>query len=146
MRKGAVLDCILTSKEGLVGDVKVKGILGCSDHKMVEFSIMRGRSRAKSNITGLDFGLFRYLLGRVPWDKALEGRGVQEDWLIFKEHHLQAKEQFIQTSRKSSKVARWPAWIEEQLLPKLKPKKEVYRRQKQRQVTWEEYRDSVQAC
>ncbi|KAK4806252.1 hypothetical protein QYF61_013396 [Mycteria americana] len=43
MRRGALLDLLLTNKEGLVGDVKVKGSLGCRDHEMVEFRILRGR-------------------------------------------------------------------------------------------------------
>ena len=34
-RKGALLDLVLTNKEGLVEDVKVRGRLGCSDHEMV---------------------------------------------------------------------------------------------------------------
>lgn len=110
MRRGAVLDFLLTYNAGLVENMKVKSSLRCSDHKMVEFRIMRGRSRTKSKIISLDFGLCRDLLGRVPSDKAVEGRGVQEDWLMFKQHHLQAKEQFIQTSRKLSKGARRPAW------------------------------------
>jgi len=38
-----------------------------------------------------DFGLFRDLLDRIPWDKALEGRGTQESWLILKNHLLQAQ-------------------------------------------------------
>ncbi|PKU38249.1 dtw domain-containing protein 2 [Limosa lapponica baueri] len=33
-RKGAMLDLVLTNKEGLVRNVKFKGSLGCSDHKM----------------------------------------------------------------------------------------------------------------
>ena len=41
-RRGALLDLLLTDKEGLVGDAKVKGSLGCSDHEMVEFRIPRG--------------------------------------------------------------------------------------------------------
>ncbi|PKU30494.1 rna-directed dna polymerase from mobile element jockey-like [Limosa lapponica baueri] len=45
MRRGALLDFMLTNKEGLAGDVKVKGSLGCSDHEMVEFRILRGRRR-----------------------------------------------------------------------------------------------------
>ncbi|GAB0203206.1 mitochondrial enolase superfamily member 1 [Grus japonensis] len=78
-----MLDLVLTNKEGLVGDVKLKGSLGCSDHKMVEFKILRAARRAHSKLTTLDirradFGPFRDLLGRVPWDKALEGRGAQE--------------------------------------------------------------------
>jgi len=31
-RRGALLDLVLTNKEGLVGDVKVGGRIGCSDH------------------------------------------------------------------------------------------------------------------
>ncbi|GAB0204060.1 protein Hook 3-like [Grus japonensis] len=91
-RRGALMDPILTNKEGLVGNVKVKGSLGCSDHEMVEFRILRAGRRVKSKLTTLDFrradfGLFRDLLGRVPWDKALEGREVQErEKLIHLQH------------------------------------------------------------
>ena len=96
-RRGAMLDLILTNKEGLVGDMKLKGSLGCSDHKMVEFRILSAVRRARSKLTTLDFsradfGLFRDLLGRIPWDKALEGREAQDSWLIFKGHLLQAQE------------------------------------------------------
>ncbi|GAB0209305.1 hypothetical protein GRJ2_003396200 [Grus japonensis] len=55
MRKGAMLDLILTNKEGLVGDVKLKGSLGCSDHEMVEFRILRAARRASSKLPTLDF-------------------------------------------------------------------------------------------
>ncbi|GAB0176518.1 mitochondrial enolase superfamily member 1 [Grus japonensis] len=80
-----MLDLVLTNKEGLVGDVKLKGSLGCSDHEMVEFRILRAARREHSKLTtldfrGADFGLFRDPLGRIPWDKALEGRGVQDSW------------------------------------------------------------------
>ncbi|GAB0193476.1 hypothetical protein GRJ2_001812900 [Grus japonensis] len=81
LRRGAMLDLILTNKEGLVGDVKLKGSLGCSDHEMVEFRILRAMRRARSKLAtldfrGADFGLLRDLLGRIPWDKALVGRGA----------------------------------------------------------------------
>jgi len=53
--------------------VKVKGSLGCSDHKVVEFRLLRGGTRVKSKLTTLDFrradfGLFKdlYLFGGVP--------------------------------------------------------------------------------
>ena len=39
-RKGAVLDVLLTSKEELIMDVKVRDRLVCSDHKMVGFMIL----------------------------------------------------------------------------------------------------------
>ncbi|KFW09032.1 hypothetical protein N327_00801, partial [Fulmarus glacialis] len=93
-----------------------------------------------------DFGLFRDLLGRVPWDKALEGRGAQESWLIFKDHLLQAQEQCIPTKRKSGKNARRPTWMNKELLDKLKHKNKAYRGWTQGQVAWEEYREIVQAA
>ncbi|KAK4817889.1 hypothetical protein QYF61_002058 [Mycteria americana] len=49
------LDLILTNEEGLTGDVKVEGSLGCSDNEMVEFGILKGRRRVKSKLTALDF-------------------------------------------------------------------------------------------
>ncbi|XP_050769715.1 macrophage immunometabolism regulator-like [Gymnogyps californianus] len=49
-RRGALLDLILTNKEGLVGDVKVKGSLGCSDHEMENSTLLKmdinGESRS----------------------------------------------------------------------------------------------------
>ncbi|GAB0202575.1 mitochondrial enolase superfamily member 1 [Grus japonensis] len=150
-RRGAMLDLVLTNKEGLVGDVKLKGSLGCSDHEMVEFRILRAARRVCSKLTTLDlrradFGLFRDLLGRIPWDKALEGRGAQDSWLIFKGHLLQAQEQCIPTKRKSSKNTKRPLWMNKDLLGKVKQNQEAYRGWKQGQVAWEEYRETVQAA
>ncbi|KFO08151.1 hypothetical protein N312_12568, partial [Balearica regulorum gibbericeps] len=93
-----------------------------------------------------DFGLFRDLLGRVPWDKALEGRGAQDSWVIFKGNLLQAQEQGIPTKRKSSKNTKRPPWMNKELLGKVKQKKEPFRGWKQGQVAWEEHRETVQAA
>ncbi|GAB0209154.1 hypothetical protein GRJ2_003381100 [Grus japonensis] len=146
-----MLDLVLTNKEGLVGNVKLKGSLGCSDHKMVEFRILRAARRAHSKLTTLDlrradFGLLRDLLGRIPWEKALEGRGAQESCLVFKGHLLQAQERCIPTKRKSSKNTKRPPWMNKELLGKVKQKKEAYRGWKQGQVAWEEYRETVRAA
>ncbi|PKU45091.1 glycerol kinase [Limosa lapponica baueri] len=97
MRRGAMLDLVLTNKKGLVANVKLKGSLCCSDHEMVELKILRAMRKVHSKLAILDFrrayfGLLRDLLGRLPWDKALEGRGAQESWLILKYHLLQAQE------------------------------------------------------
>jgi len=67
---------------------------------MVEFRILRAERRVKSRLTTLDlrradFGLIRGLFGGVLWDKTLEGRGVQDRWLISKEHLLQAQKNSI---------------------------------------------------
>ncbi|PKU40568.1 rna-directed dna polymerase from mobile element hypothetical protein [Limosa lapponica baueri] len=65
-----MLDLVLTNKEGLVGNVKLKGGPGCSHHEMVELKILRAARKVHSKLTTLDFrradfGLFRDLLGRV---------------------------------------------------------------------------------
>jgi len=54
--------------------------LAACDHETVEFRILHGGSRAISKITALDFrranfGLFKDLLGGIPWVRSLEGRG-----------------------------------------------------------------------
>jgi len=51
VRKGALLDFLLSNKEGLVGDVNVKGGLGGSEHEMVEFRSLRAGKRVKSKVT-----------------------------------------------------------------------------------------------
>jgi len=134
-----------------MGKVKVKGSLDCSDHEMVEFKILRAAWRAHSKLTTLDFkradfGLFRDLLGMVPCDEALQGRGTQETWSIFKDHLLQAQEMCDPAKRRSGKTARRPARMNKELLDKLKHKKEACRGWKQGQVAWEEYREIVQAA
>ncbi|TRZ06600.1 hypothetical protein HGM15179_020506 [Zosterops borbonicus] len=149
-----MLDLVVTNKEGLVKYVKLKGSLGYSDHEMVEFKKLMAARRAHSKLTALDFrradfGLFMDLLGRVPWDKALEGRRAQESWLIFKDCLLQAEEQCIPMKRESSKNAMRPAWINKELLDKLKCKKKVYRELKQGQgieCTLNKFPDESKLC
>jgi len=53
----------------------------------------------------------------------MEGREVQESCLIFKTHLLQAQEQSIPKNKKSAKNAWRPAWMNQELLDKLKYKK-----------------------
>jgi len=120
MSRGAMLYLVLTNKEGLLVNVKLNGSLGCSDHEMVDFKILRAARRTHSKLTTLDFrradfGLFRDLFGRVLWDKALEGKGGKKSWLIFRDHLLQAQERSIPTKRKSGKNARRLFSYEERL-------------------------------
>jgi len=54
-----------------VGNVKVKGRLGCSDHEVMELKILRAARRVCIKLATLDcrradFGLLRDLLGRIP--------------------------------------------------------------------------------
>jgi len=108
-----MLDLVLTSQERMVSNVKLKSSLGCSDHKVMEFKIFKISKRVCSKLATLDFReadleLFRELLGKVTWDKALEGRGAQESWLVSKDCLLQAQKQCMQRKRKAGKNASRP--------------------------------------
>lgn len=88
---------VTNQEEKLVGNRRLGGSLGYSDHKMEDVRILRGTGKANSRITTLDFwkadwNPFRDLFGKIPWETALERRGVQESWLVFKDHLLHAKE------------------------------------------------------
>lgn len=82
-RTGDILDSVLPTKEGLVGNGKLKVSLGCSDHELVEFEILSMERRAHCNLPILDFrksffGVSRDLLGRVLCDKTIKGIGARE--------------------------------------------------------------------
>jgi len=146
MRRGVLLDLVVTNREGLVEDVEIGGSLDCSNPEKAEFRILR-----RSGITALDFrkakfGLFEDLLGGIPWVRALEGRGVQESSSLFKHHFLHAQDWCIAMNKKSSKGGRRPAWMSKKLLAKLKWKRKVHGMWKEGQATWEEYRNIVRAC
>ena len=109
--------------------VKVEGSLGCSD-EMMEFRISCGRMRKTSRIASPDFSransvLFYQLLGEIPWDRVLEGKGAQDSWLAFKGCFFRAQDQSIPAGRKSRKGARRHAWLNRELLGKLKWKRRV---------------------
>lgn len=94
LRRSAMMDFVLTNKEGLVGNVKLKGSLSFSGQELVEFKILGPAKRLHSKLSALDFrrtlsSLFKELLSRLPWNEALEERGAQRSWLTLKVHLLQ---------------------------------------------------------
>lgn len=64
MRSTGLLDLILTNKEVLIWDVKVKGSLRGSDYEMTEFRILRAERSVKSTLMTLK-SFFKDLLERV---------------------------------------------------------------------------------
>lgn len=66
-REGALLDLILTNQEEAAGDVKAADHCGCSDHVMVEISILREGNKANSKTIAEEVdSLFRVLFRRIP--------------------------------------------------------------------------------
>ena len=54
-RGEALLDLVLTNAEESIRDVKIGGSLGCSDHALVEFVILKNAGLAKSRARTLCF-------------------------------------------------------------------------------------------
>ncbi|KAK4831229.1 hypothetical protein QYF61_016327 [Mycteria americana] len=150
-REGTLLDFLFTNREGLVSHVMVGGRLGQSDHEMIEFLIrgeaVRGVSKtATLDFRRADFGLFRRLVERVPWEAALQGKGVQEGWTFFKEEALKAQERAVPRCRKTSWQGRRPAWLTRELWLKLRKKRRVYNLWKKGQATQEDYKGVARLC
>ncbi|KAK4830538.1 hypothetical protein QYF61_011676 [Mycteria americana] len=150
-REGAPLDLLFTNREGLVSDVMVGGCLGQSDHEMIEFLIRGEAARGVGKTATLefrraDFGLFRRLVDRVPWEAALMGKGVQEGWTFFKEEVLKAQERAVPRCQKTSRRGRRPAWLTRELWLELRRKRRVYDLWKKGRATQEDYRGVARLC
>ena len=89
-RGDAILDLLLTNAKEQIGDIRIGGCLGCSDHAMVEFTLQRDMRQAKSKMRMLHFRkanlqVFRELVSKTPWKTVLMDKGAEQRWQIFKE-------------------------------------------------------------
>lgn len=92
MRTGALseLKLIFTTKEMLVGNVKLKGSFGCSNHEMVQLRILRAVRRAHSKLAvqdfrRADFGLLISLLEPQELLNDLPQNHRKFSWLLYGE-------------------------------------------------------------
>ena len=87
---------MLAKEEESVREVKIGGGLGCSDRASEEFAIRRDAGLAKSRARTLCFraakGLLKELLGRICWERFLEGMGTEQSWQLFRDSLLRAQE------------------------------------------------------
>ncbi|KAK4831679.1 hypothetical protein QYF61_018676 [Mycteria americana] len=125
--------------------------LGQSDNEMIEFLIRGEVTRGVSKTATLDFwradfGLFRRLVDRVPWEAALMGKGVQEGWTFFKEEVLKAQDQAVPRCQKTSRQGRRPAWLTRELWLELRKKRRVYDLWKKGRATQEDYKGVARLC
>ncbi|PKU47054.1 nedd4-binding protein 2-like 2 [Limosa lapponica baueri] len=139
-RRDMILDLMVTNSSEQIGDIKIRGSLGCSDHALVEFTVLRDMSQARSKVRTLNFRktkfqLFKKLVNRSPWETALRDKGAEQSWQIFKNAFHREQEFSIFRCKKAGKEGKRLAWLSGDLLFKLKGKKEMHRQQ---QVPWEE--------
>ena len=115
-RGDVILDLMVTNASELVSDVKNGGSLGCSDHALVEFTVLRDMGQAKSKVGALNFKkgncqLFKELVNGTPWETALRDKGAEQSWQIFKDAFHRVQELSIPRCKKSGKEGKRLAWL-----------------------------------
>ena len=123
------------------------GSLGCSDHALVEFVILKNAGLAKSRARTLcfrraNFRLLKELLDGIRWETVLKGMGTEQSWQLLKDTLLRAQRLSI-PKQESSRGGRRSSWLCKDLQLKLREKRKMYRKWKQCCVAWEEYEDVV---
>ena len=111
----AMLDVLLTHKEGLAGNTDIGGSLGSSDYEIAKLKILREVRKINSRIATLefrraDFVSCRHFVGRTPQKTALKGPGELTE----------AQEQSVLICSKLSRYGRRPAWLNGELLTEIK--------------------------
>ena len=124
-----------TSAEESIRDVKTGGSLGCSDHALLEFLILKNVGLAKSSARTLcfrraNFRLLKELLSGIPGETVLKGMGTEQSWQLFNDTLLRVQQLSI-PQQKSSRKGRWLSWLCKDLQLKLREKREMYRKWKQ---------------
>lgn len=96
----------------LIGEVNIGVSLGCSDHALMEFIILRNIGQVKTIVKTLNFKEvnFQFLKELVdgPPAKLPSGIKEQKNWQIFKDIFLRAKELSIHRCKKLGKEGRRP--------------------------------------
>jgi len=103
-----ILDLLVTNASELIGDVKIGGSLGCSDHMLVELMLLREMGITKSivrklNFRRANFQLFKEIVRRTPWETVLRDRGTEQSSHVFKDVFHRAQELSIPKCKKSGK-------------------------------------------
>jgi len=88
---------MLTNTSELIGGIKTGASLGCSDHALVEFTVLRCEGKVRSTVRTLNFRkvkfqLFKELVSRGPWETVLRDRRAEQNRQIFKDTFHRAQE------------------------------------------------------
>jgi len=113
-----------------IGDVRIGGCLCCSDHAVVEFTLLGDMRQAKSKIRMLNFRkanfqLFVELINKTRWETVLMGKDVELSRQIFKGAILRVQEFSIPRCSMSGKEGKRLVKLNQNLLVKLKIKKKM---------------------
>jgi len=114
-------------------------------------TLLRDMGKARGIIRTLNFmkvkfHLFKELVSKTPSESVFRDRGGEQRCQIFKTAFHRMQEVSVPRCKKTEKEGKRQVWPIQDLLVKLKSKRELHRQWKQRQVSWEEYRDTARLC
>ena len=80
----AIPDRMITNASELISDIENGGSLSCSDHALVEFTVLRGTGKVRSilrtlNFRKANFWLFKELVNRTPMENGPQGQGSRTE-------------------------------------------------------------------
>lgn len=118
------------------GRTNLGGSRGCSDHALVKFTILRDTGQVVSKLRNLNFRkanfwLFKEFLDGnyrgCSWETALRSKVAEQGCQVFMDIFLRASGFSIPTYKKLDKEDRRPAWLNKDILVRLRCKKKVHR-------------------
>jgi len=134
---------MVTNASEFINDIKIWGSLGCRDRALVEFTVLRDMGKESIVRTLIfrkaKFQLFKELVNRIPWETVIKDRWAEQSWQIFKDAFHRTQELSVPRCKKSVKEVRRPTWLSQDLLVKLKSKRELHRQWRQGKVSQEEH-------
>lgn len=74
---------MVTNTAELIGNIKLPGSLGCSDHELVEFTVLRNMEKARIttvNFMKAKFRLFKKVNNKMAPDRVM-WLACQRDWM-----------------------------------------------------------------
>jgi len=109
-RGDVMLDVLESNTKELIGDNKIGGSLGCSDHGLLECAVLRDVGQAKSKVMTLNlrkakFQLFKELVSRTPWERAFRHREAEQSQQIFKDAFQRAQDLSSPMCKKEGKTS-----------------------------------------
>ena len=132
IRKGSVLDLVITSEPDMIDTVNV---LGCfSDHRMLQWNMnvlvsTNGTKRQSFDYSKGDYAAIRQELMKQDWDAVLRGN-VNEQWNKFRSLLERLEQQYISSKCIDDSKHKKAAWLSYKAVKSVRRKHKVYTKYK----------------
>ncbi|XP_014813222.1 PREDICTED: uncharacterized protein LOC106897227 [Calidris pugnax] len=82
-RGNALLDLLITNASEIIRDIKIEGSLGCSDHALVQFTVLRSLKLTRSTVRTLNFKKANFqLFKELVQPSRHRGLNQERCWLL----------------------------------------------------------------